>query len=416
MKLVSILSFYLLSTFSTLYGKGDNKIITHSFDRAEQQYTAMLKALPEPTAYPRTTDNNGKLRTTPLNDWTEGFYPGSLWYIYENNKQNTWKQEAIRWTEALEPLKKQKGHHDIGFLIYCSFGNAYRLTKKEEYKQIIIEAANSLCTRFSPKTGCIKSWNYRKSWNGKDEWFYPVIIDNMMNLELLFHASKVTGDESFRKVAISHAEQVMHHQVRKDYSCFHIIYYDKKTGKPIKGETSQGYSDNSAWSRGQAWGIYGFTMCYRETRDKRFLKTAEKMADFYLDHPNLPSDKVAWWDFNAFQEGYTPGIRSNACKMVNNYRDASAAACVASALLELSTYSKGSKSKKYLESAKQILHALGSTNYRAELGKNANFILMHSVGAVPHNSEIDVPLTYADYYFIEALHRYNRMLDGKSPL
>ena len=343
MKLVSILSFYLLSTFSTLYGKGDNKIITHSFDRAEQQYTAMLKALPEPTAYPRTTDNNGKLRTTPLNDWTEGFYPGSLWYIYENNKQNTWKQEAIRWTEALEPLKKQKGHHDIGFLIYCSFGNAYRLTKKEEYKQIIIEAANSLCTRFSPKTGCIKSWNYRKSWNGKDEWFYPVIIDNMMNLELLFHASKVTGDESFRKVAISHAEQVMHHQVRKDYSCFHIIYYDKKTGKPIKGETSQGYSDNSAWSRGQAWGIYGFTMCYRETRDKRFLKTAEKMADFYLDHPNLPSDKVAWWDFNAFQEGYTPGIRSNACKMVNNYRDASAAACVASALLELSTYSKGSK-------------------------------------------------------------------------
>ena len=416
MKLVSILSFYLLSTFSTLYGKGDNKIITHSFDRAEQQYTAMLKALPEPTAYPRTTDNNGKLRTTPLNDWTEGFYPGSLWYIYENNKQNTWKQEAIRWTEALEPLKKQKGHHDIGFLIYCSFGNAYRLTKKEEYKQIIIEAANSLCTRFSPKTGCIKSWNYRKSWNGKDEWFYPVIIDNMMNLELLFHASKVTGDESFRKVAISHAEQVMHHQVRKDYSCFHIIYYDKKTGKPIKGETSQGYSDNSAWSRGQAWGIYGFTMCYRETKDKRFLKTAEKMADFYLDHPNLPSDKVAWWDFNAFQEGYTPGIRSNACKMVNNYRDASAAACVASALLELSTYSKGSKSKKYLESAKQILHALGSTNYRAELGKNANFILMHSVGAVPHNSEIDVPLTYADYYFIEALHRYNRMLDGKSPL
>ena len=414
MKLVSILSFYLLSTFSTLYGKGDNKIITHSFDRAEQQYTAMLKALPEPTAYPRTTDNNGKLRTTPLNDWTEGFYPGSLWYIYENNKQNTWKQEAIRWTEALEPLKKQKGHHDIGFLIYCSFGNAYRLTKKEEYKQIIIEAANSLCTRFSPKTGCIKSWNYRKSWNGKDEWFYPVIIDNMMNLELLFHASKVTGDESFRKVAISHAEQVMHHQVRKDYSCFHIIYYDKKTGKPIKGETSQGYSDNSAWSRGQAWGIYGFTMCYRETKDKRFLKTAEKMADFYLDHPNLPSDKVAWWDFNAFQEGYTPGIRSNARKMVNNYRDASAAACVASALLELSTYSKGSKSKKYLESAKQILHVLGSTNYRAELGKNANFILMHSVGTVPHNAEIDVPLVYADYYFIEALFRYDKLLNNKS--
>lgn len=233
MKLVSILSFYLLSTFSTLYGKGDNKIITHSFDRAEQQYTAMLKALPEPTAYPRTTDNNGKLRTTPLNDWTEGFYPGSLWYIYENNKQNTWKQEAIRWTEALEPLKKQKGHHDIGFLIYCSFGNAYRLTKKEEYKQIIIEAANSLCTRFSPKTGCIKSWNYRKSWNGKDEWFYPVIIDNMMNLELLYFASKVTGDPHYAEIANSHAITTAREQFREDYSNYHVVNYDPETGKVL---------------------------------------------------------------------------------------------------------------------------------------------------------------------------------------
>ena len=344
-----------------------------------------------------------------IEDWTSGFFPGSLWYAYEMTGDEKLKSRAIQYTNMLNPIRRLKNTHDVGFMINCSYGNALRLAPDDTIKAVIIETADNLSARFNPAIGCIRSWDF-------GEWNFPVIIDNMMNLELLFHASKVTGDESFRKVAISHAEQVMHHQVRKDYSCFHIIYYDKKTGKPIKGETSQGYSDNSAWSRGQAWGIYGFTMCYRETKDKRFLKTAEKMADFYLDHPNLPSDKVAWWDFNAFQEGYTPGIRSNACKMVNNYRDASAAACVASALLELSTYSKGSKSKKYLESAKQILHALGSTNYRAELGKNANFILMHSVGAVPHNSEIDVPLTYADYYFIEALHRYNRMLDGKSPL
>ena len=205
----------------------------------------------------------------------------------------------------------------------------------------------------------------------------------------------------------------MKNQVRKDYSCFHIVYYDKETGKSIKGETSQGYSDNSAWSRGQAWGIYGFTMVYRETQDKRFLKTAEGMADFYLDHPNLPSDKVAWWDFNAYQKGYTPGIRSNANNVVTNYRDASAAACVASALIELSTYSKGAKSRKYLEGARQILHSLGSPAYRAKLGENANFILMHSTGAIPQGGEIDVPLTYADYYFIEALHRYNKLLNNE---
>lgn len=380
----------------------DMNFLCRQLERDSLTFKDSLRAHP-------TADQMGKRRLCSVYDWTSGFYPGSLWYAYEMTGNDTLKAWAIQYTNLLNPVRYYTGTHDLGFMVNCSYGNAERLAPNDTIASVMKETADNLCGRFNDSIAAIRSWDF-------GTWNFPVIIDNMMNLELLFHASKVTGDESFRKVAISHAEQVMHHQVRKDYSCFHIIYYDKKTGKPIKGETSQGYSDNSAWSRGQAWGIYGFTMCYRETKDKRFLKTAEKMADFYLDHPNLPSDKVAWWDFNAFQEGYTPGIRSNACKMVNNYRDASAAACVASALLELSTYSKGSKSKKYLESAKQILHALGSTNYRAELGKNANFILMHSVGAVPHNSEIDVPLTYADYYFIEALHRYNRMLDGKSPL
>lgn len=206
---------------------------------------------------------------------------------------------------------------------------------------------------------------------------------------------------------------VMPHSMRKDGSFYHIAMYDPKTGDFIKGETSQGYSDNSAWSRGQGWAIYGFTVCYRETGDKRFLSTAEKAADFYINHPNLPADKVAWWDFNAHQEGFTPGIRSNARKLTSNYRDASAAALTASALFELSGYVKGKKSELYFETAKQIIHALGSEKYRAKLGENANFVLMHSTGAIPQNSEIDVPLTYAYYYFIEALHRYNLLLDGK---
>ena len=406
MKLVSILSFYLLSTFSTLYGKGDNKIITHSFDRAEQQYTAMLKALPEPTAYPRTTDNNGKLRTTPLNDWTEGFYPGSLWYIYENNKQNTWKQEAIRWTEALEPLKKQKGHHDIGFLIYCSFGNAYRLTKKEEYKQIIIEAANSLCTRFSPKTGCIKSWNYRKSWNGKDEWFYPVIIDNMMNLELLYFASKVPGDPHYAEIANSHAITTAREQFREDYSNYHVVNYDPETGKVLHKQTCQGFSDNSAWARGQAWAIYGYTMAYRETKKPEFLEMAQRTAEFWLNHSNLPEDMVPYWDFNAGQEGYVPEWVYDANDFKEIPRDASAAAITASALLELYQYVDKKTGKRYYQAAVKTLKSLASPSYLAAQGTNGNFLLKHCVGSIPHKNEIDVPLVYADYYFLEALHRY----------
>lgn len=406
MKLVSILSFYLLSTFSTLYGKGDNKIITHSFDRAEQQYTAMLKALPEPTAYPRTTDNNGKLRTTPLNDWTEGFYPGSLWYIYENNKQNTWKQEAIRWTEALEPLKKQKEHHDIGFLIYCSFGNAYRLTKKEEYKHIIIEAANSLCTRFSPKTGCIKSWNYRKSWNGKDEWFYPVIIDNMMNLELLYFASKVTGDPHYAKIANSHAITTAREQFREDYSNYHVVNYDPETGKVLHKQTCQGFSDNSAWARGQAWAIYGYTMAYRETKKPEFLEMAQRTAEFWLNHSNLPEDMIPYWDFNAGQEGYVPEWEYDANDFKKIPRDASAAAITASALLELYQYVDKKTGKRYYQAAVKTLKSLASPSYLAAQGTNGNFLLKHCVGSIPHKNEIDVPLVYADYYFLEALHRY----------
>ena len=409
---------YSLTAAQAQTPQAEKAFIKENMEFATKQYSLMMQTPAQgkngKAIMPHRMRKDGTPSKGSIYLWTAGFFPGTLWYLSNYTGDKALQDSALVYTHQMEPAKTFTDNHDIGFMMYCSYGNANRFAPKDEYEDILVESARSLCTRFRPQAKVIQSWNGFRSWHGDKVYDFPVIIDNMMNLELLFHASKVTGDESFRKVAISHAEQVMHHQVRKDYSCFHIIYYDKKTGKPIKGETSQGYSDNSAWSRGQAWGIYGFTMCYRETKDKRFLKTAEKMADFYLDHPNLPSDKVAWWDFNAFQEGYTPGIRSNARKMVNNYRDASAAACVASALLELSTYSKGSKSKKYLESAKQILHVLGSTNYRAELGKNANFILMHSVGTVPHNAEIDVPLVYADYYFIEALFRYDKLLNNKS--
>lgn len=418
MKLTTTVCSLLLGTQLMAQSVDEEKaFIKENMEFASKQYSLMMQTPPQGKegkgVMPHSMRKDGSVAKGSIYLWTSGFFPGSLWYLADYTGDKVLQDSALAYTVKMEPVKTFTDNHDIGFMMYCSYGNANRFAPKPGYEDILTESARSLCTRFRPKAGVIQSWNGFRSWHGDKVWDFPVIIDNMMNLELLFHASRATGDDSFRQVAISHAEKVMKNQVRKDYSCFHIVYYDKESGNPLKGETSQGYSDNSAWSRGQAWGIYGFTMCYRETGDKRFLKTAQGMADYYLDHPNLPFDKVAWWDFNAYQEGYTPGIRSNALHTVTNYRDASAAACVASALVELSTYVKGAKSKKYLEGAKQIMHALGGPCYRAKLGENACFVLKHSVGTIPHNSEIDVPLTYADYYFIEALHRYNKLINNE---
>lgn len=391
----------------------EKTFVKENMEFAAKQCGLMLRTPSKGSAVmPHSLSKNGTPSKGSIYSWTAGFFPGTLWYVSEYTNNKALQDSALVYTKKMEPAKTFTDNHDIGFMMYCSYGNANRFAPDKTYEDILVESARSLCTRFHEKSGTIQSWNGFRSWHGDKVYDYPVIIDNMMNLELLFFASKKTGDDTFRKIAVSHAEKVIKNQVRDDFSCYHIVYYDKATGKAIKGETSQGYSDNSAWSRGQAWGIYGFTMVYRETKDPRFLKTAQKMADFYIHHPNLPSDKVAYWDFNAYQNGYTPGIRSNANKVVANYRDASAAATVASALLELSTYTKGKKGAEYLATAKQILHSLGSPAYRAKEGSNGDFVLMHSVGSIPHNSEIDVPLTYADYYFTEALYRYDKLLNS----
>lgn len=370
---------------------------------AEKQLAAQLKDVPEPVAFPRTI-KNGELYTTKMNDWTEGFYPGCLWYIYENNRKAEWKQAALKWTEALEPLKKLTNHHDIGFLMYCSFGNAYRLLGDEKYKEILIESANSLCTRFNEKIGCIESWNYRKAWNDEDEWFFPVIIDNMMNLELLYFASRVTGEPEYAEIANKHAETTANNQFREDYSNYHVVNYDEMTGEALHRATCQGFSDNSTWARGQAWAIYGYTMAYRETKNQKFLDMAVHTADFWLNHPRLPEDGIPYWDFNAGQDGYVPDWNYDPQRFKVIPRDASAAAIAASAFLELSDYVEDGK--VYFKAAEHILQSLSSPDYLAELGTNCNFILKHSVGSIPHGVEIDVPLVYADYYYLEALTRY----------
>ncbi|GAB3014300.1 glycoside hydrolase family 88 protein [Niabella terrae] len=392
--------------------------VAENMTHARLMLKDMLKAADpqfnkERGAYPRTTDKNGKMVTTSMYDWTPGFFPGSLWYAYEYSGDEQLKKEAVKWTEKMEGLKTFTGHHDLGFMMYCSYGNAYRITGNEAYKQILIRSAKSLSSRFNPVTGCIKSWNVFRSWHGERRYYFPVIIDNMMNLEMLFFASKVSGDTSFRHVAIRHAETTMKHHFRSDYSSYHVVCYDSTTGKVQTRETAQGYADNSTWSRGQAWAIYGYTMVYRETGDKRFLQMAQGLADYFINSKTLPEDKIPLWDFNANQPGFTPGVRSYANQVEKPYRDASAAAITASALLELSTYTSGSPSQHYKAAAVSMLRSLGSDQYRAQRGSNGNFIIKHCVGSIPHHSEIDVPLVYADYYFIEALLRLDRLKKGK---
>lgn len=407
----SALLFLLVSVSFVKYD--DRQFLQDNFAFAQAQTRHMLsEANKYDTLFPRTIDDKGQLKLSDKYEWTSGFFPGSLWYLYQATGNDSIRQQALAWTEKLESLKTFTQHHDLGFMMYCSYGNAYRLTKNETYKSLLVQSARSLSTRFSTKTGSIRSWNKFGSWDGKNKYDYPVIIDNMMNLELLFFGARASGDQQLRKVAITHAENVMKNQVRPDGSCYHVVCYDEKTGKVLTRETAQGYADNSTWSRGQSWGIYGFTMTYRETKDPRFLNTAIKMADFYVNHPNLPSDKVCYWDFNANQNGYTPSARSKAPLTPANYRDVSAAAITASALLELSTFA-GEKGKTYKEVAVKILHALSSDVYRADLGGNGGFLLKHSVGSIAHGSEIDVPLVYADYYYLEALNRYRNLLENK---
>lgn len=390
--------------------KADKKpeLIEKVFDIAKKQYSTMLGVVNgDFTKFPSSVDKEGKLRFSNINDWTGGFWAGSLWYLYEYTGEEKWKSEAIKWTEALEKNQYNTNHHDIGFMMYCSYGHGYRLTQNPTYQDILIQSAKSAIRRYDPKVGLIKSWNPKMSWDKKTRWQYPVIIDNMMNLELLFFASKITGDPVYKNVAIKHAEGTMKNHLRSDYSSYHVVDYDTATGKILHQQTAQGFSDNSTWARGQSWGIYGFTLMYRETKDPRFLKTAKGMADFYLDHKNLPSDKIPYWDYNVNQPGYKPDWEYDASKYSFIPRDASAAAIASSAMLELSTY-LGKDGKKYYKGAEKILESLSSPAYMAEPGTNENFILKHSIGSIPHGGGA-TPEIYADYYFLEALMRYKKM-------
>jgi unsaturated chondroitin disaccharide hydrolase len=392
-----IATFLLIITLSaanaqnTTSKKQMKALIDAQFQFADQQYKILAKNV-APNVMPKTYyPETKKIETSDTKWWCSGFFPGSLLYIYEYTGDKEILKEAKSRLAILEKEKHYTGNHDLGFMMFCSFGNAYRLLKDPSYKTTIDTAAASLSTRYRPNAKVIQSWNASKKYVG------PVIIDNMMNLELLNWVSANGGDKKYKGIAISHADQTLLNHFRPDYSSYHVVDYDMVTGKVVKKVTAQGAADESAWSRGQAWALYGYTMMYRFAKDKRYLDQANHIAKFILNHPNLPKDKVPYWDFN------TPTLPDP-----NTIRDASSAAIIASALLELGQYANKKERTAYLTVAEQMLTSLSTPKYRSKLGENGGFLLMHSTGSLPGKSEVNVPLTYADYYFLEALLRYKK--------
>lgn len=376
-----------LSSFAPVSAKNMTTWSQKAIDRAKSQLTAMAKTTDkqnlDSAVFPRTVKEN-KIKFVGIYDWTSGFFPGSLWYAYELTGDKALGKEARKFTTKLLPLQYYKGIHDVGFMMFCSYGNAIRLAPAKGDTKVLVNTAKSLASRFNPKVGLIKSWDHEPAWK------FPVIIDNMMNLELLFEATKMSGDKSFTDIAIRHADVTMKNHFRPDMSTYHVLGYDPETGAVLSKGTHQGYSDASAWARGQAWGLYGYTVCYRYTHDRKYLDWAQKIASFIMANVKT-EDKIPYWDYNA-------------PKIPNEPRDASAAAVTASALLELSQLSTNGKA--YFGYAEKILKSLSSDKYLAKNGENNGFILLHSVGSFPHNSEVDVPINYADYYYLEGMKRY----------
>ncbi|MEQ8473083.1 MAG: glycoside hydrolase family 88 protein [Marinoscillum sp.] len=363
-------------------GKTQNEsLLEQNMDLAVSHYKNMMQTLPE-GRFPRSYEND-EFTTSNSGWWCSGFYPGTLLYLHETTKDEALLQEAYRMLELLEKEQYNTSTHDLGFMMFCSFGNANRVAPKPAFNEILVNSAKSLSTRYSEEVGCIRSWD-------SDSTDFLVIIDNMMNLDLLFWATAYTGDSTYYDIAVTHANTTIANHFRADNSSYHVLNYDPKSGEVQEKKTAQGLNDESAWARGQSWGLYGFTATYTATKDERYLDQAIKIADFILNHPNLPEDFIPVWDYNA--DSSAP-------------RDASAAAIMASGLIDLHAYAP---EKGYLVAAKKMIGSL-SENYTANLGTNGNFIIEHCVGHLPANSEVNVPLTYADYYFIEALLK----LDGK---
>lgn len=363
----------------------DVAFCAQALDAAALQLAGFRETYTTPASIPRSATSSGDVRLVGPGDWTSGFVAGNFWLIYEHTQDAAFRSAAEARTLALAGEQDTKSHHDLGFQFMSSYGNGYRLTKNTAYPAILKTAADSLSARYSTSVGAIRSWDF-------GSWDFPVIIDNMMNLKLLFHVAEASGDVAYAERATTHAATTLANHFRPDHSSFHLVDYDPSTGAVIGKQTRQGLRDDSAWARGQAWGLYGFTEAHGETGRADFLMQAESIAALIIDHPKLPADKVPYWDYDAPDQPSTP-------------RDASAAAITASGLFELAGYASEPKAARYTSFALEILRSLSSPAYAAKVGENSHFLLKHSVGSMPENSEIDVALNYADYYYLEALLR-----------
>lgn len=387
---------FLVAGFKPATNKEETSWVKKGIARAQSQLLSMAKTIEfmksDTAVFPRSFSKREKMSWVGKHDWTSGFYPGSLWYLYELTGDTTIGKYARKLTNQLFGIQYYKGTHDVGFMMYCSYGNANRLKPQLTDELVMETTAKSLASRFSPVTQTIRSWDFGK-------WSYPVIIDNMMNLELLFWASRTTKDDLYKSIAIQHADATLKNHFRKDFSSYHVVSYDRTTGKIESKETHQGFSDSSAWARGQAWGLYGFTFCFRETHEQRYLDQARAIASFIMNNHATPPDLIPYWDYNA------PDIP-------NAPRDASAAAITASALLELSKLVPDGK--PYFKYAEKILKTLSGDAYLTRKASNNGFVLLNSVGSFPDKSEVNASINYADYYYLEGLKKYIEISKVKS--
>lgn len=412
-------------------------IIQENVDYAKNQLAYLIEAAQEgDTLRIPSTFKNGAIEFVPTDDWVSGFFAGTLWYMYELTGDEYYAQLAQKHTEILHDIQFLEWHHDVGFMVYDSYGNGRRLKNIEAYDTVLVNTAKSLSTRFRPAAGILQSWNTDNPahWQSYRGWDCPVIIDNMMNLELLFKVSEMTCDDTYKNIAISHADKTLANHYRDDFSTYHVVDYDDETGEVRNQHTAQGIANGSRWARGQAWSIYGFTVAYRFTQDEKYLQRAKDVANYLLVvEDNMPEDLVPLWDFDIVEysnnlpqdEFLYPNLKDKDLpKQYTEIRDVSSAAIIASALYELYWHTKD---EFYKEKADKMIESLSTAPYRAELGTNGGFILKHSVGSLPHSllnieagrpndHNIDVPLNYADYYFLEALIRKGRVEKGENPV
>ncbi|MFS4417606.1 glycoside hydrolase family 88 protein [Maribacter sp. 2307ULW6-5] len=387
MSLVALNLVFILALVSckTEPKEKDNTAAISIDSLLQLRYQKLLEYPLDSVGFPRSyTPETNKINKVPSKDWTSGFFPGNLWHLYQLTGMDAYKERAAEWTPFLEKEKFNDRTHDMGFKVFCSFGEGLKVQENEAYKKVIVESAQTLATRFNENVGSLRSWDFNR-----DIWEFPVIIDNMMNLELLFEATRISGDSTYHNMAVVHANTTLANHYREDGSTYHVVVYDTITGAVKDKVTHQGINDDSSWARGQAWGIYGYTMTYRYTRDPAYLERAKASAAFFLEHPNLREDGIPYWDFD------DP-------KIPDAVRDVSAATIVASAFFELSTYDDD---PKYLAYANKVLDNLMTPEYVLEAHVDAPFILDHSTGNWPKNDEMDEPIVYADYYFLEALLR-----------